>query len=515
MPSTNVVFESENSRSQVTDRCMRRKKHAHTTTRWIICVTMFRAIYPHIFLYPSFWAASQSFHITRCSIVVISRTFRKVDTTFNFGNQERHYSAKEMEKRSQGDGKRHQSEAPSTRDTGQVHRRSTALSYPLTSASGTLGQDAQRSLALEMVACPLGLLNHGNTCYLNSVLQCLFQLRPIWRTILPTNVYNVEGVPQSPSEILGMLTASAFLAREREIHEKFCLTEPQLGQIYSSALLRNGDSKLSKEMVSEIFVSLFLPQTVRDIARMVQSGQTCEDLKGKGQKDAHEFLMNVLDSLTRYSSFRKQERGSGTTKPELVTLSSCKGQWRVTRKCHCCGFASPIYEFWTTLSLPVRRQHRVQTLIKELLSPELLTGSSRYFCSKCEKYVDADQITTLTKLPDVLILQLQVFERDLYGSTKKIQYKSGWPDSLRFRSGDAIGDQAKLYTLRGVVAHSGKTVTSGHYIAFVKQMDSGHWFRCDDDVISFVPEAQFQHLISSVNRTIYTPYLMFYDAYSP
>lgn len=52
---------------------------------------------------------------------------------------------------------------------------------------------------------------------------------------------------------------------------------------------------------------------------------------------------------------------------------------------------------------------------------------------------------------------------------------------------DLGSNNSGLYTLQAVLTHRGRSSSSGHYVAWVKHNDN-MWIKCDDDVVTPVPE---------------------------
>lgn len=104
-------------------------------------------------------------------------------------------------------------------------------------------------------------------------------------------------------------------------------------------------------------------------------------------------------------------------------------------------------------------------------------------------------------------------------------------DSLQ---SDAVNEDHQ-YRLYGVIVHVGRTVRSGHFIAYIRSMDEDlhmepgceyenccqpsvdsvdetadpNWFICNDDVITKISHSDFTSKVKSEAKTK-TPYILFY-----
>ena len=70
-------------------------------------------------------------------------------------------------------------------------------------------------------------------------------------------------------------------------------------------------------------------------------------------------------------------------------------------------------EKFFTISLETKNKKNISESLDLYVEGELLEGDNKYFCSQCEKKVDAKKRICVGELPDNLIFHLKRFDFDL------------------------------------------------------------------------------------------------------
>lgn len=88
-------------------------------------------------------------------------------------------------------------------------------------------------------------------------------------------------------------------------------------------------------------------------------------------------------------------------------------------RCLECGYESIQHDRFQDLSLPIRNEFgtgvlnsSVEMALENYIKPEQLSGDNQYFCSTCEKKVDAEKGIKLVKGPNILTIALNRFTLD-------------------------------------------------------------------------------------------------------
>jgi len=295
-----------------------------------------------------------------------------------------------------------------------------------------------------------GLDNLGNTCYLNSALQCLFSTKSI----------------------------SSYFVN--------CFEAELLNWRNSDNLLTLQFAELMREVKSASHKS-FSP---RQFLHKLQV--SCPFFRGFLQQDSQEFLKILLDKLheTTQYSFKRDLK-------ESIVSETFKFQVESSVHCSKCGKASSKLEdyYEIPLMIPSKKQSSKKRLLKKLFSsselnlydcllhfclPEEL--SDKYFCEFCQAKTKSQKETKVLTHPNVLVLFLKRFRYNKVSS--KISTPVQLPLELNLE--EFLKEKTPcFYSLKSFVSHSGG-VRGGHYIAYCKVGEN--WFEFNDSKVNKISE---------------------------
>ncbi|KAG7164510.1 Ubiquitin carboxyl-terminal hydrolase 8-like 1 [Homarus americanus] len=340
----------------------------------------------------------------------------------------------------------------------------------------------QRNFEPKYGSVPLaktGLKNLGNTCYMNSIIQCLNNTTPLVK-------YFIEGT-------------------------------------YSDDI--NPQSKCRGEIAEEVGAvirALWCGQ-YRSIAMWdlkTAVGRCHKPFQGYDQHDSHEFLIKLMDwvhedinkVIGKKPSMKEQNHddlpdyvAAEKVMEELkrreqsIVSTLFHGLHRSSIVCGTCSHRSLTFEPFCILSLSFPSSNRCT--LRDLLHHYYKESNIEYKCSKCKKLRNCIRKLDIWKLPPLLILHLNRFEHDVL--MKKKQNFVDFPlDNLDLTKHCGINNRYTNFELYGVSNHYG-TMDGGHYTAFCKSSLNKVWNKFDDHEV---------YELSPGNVKSSAAYLLFYEA---
>ncbi|GMY33513.1 ubiquitin carboxyl-terminal hydrolase 25 [Fagus crenata] len=306
---------------------------------------------------------------------------------------------------------------------------------------------------------PLGLRNLGNSCYINSVLQCLTYTPPLANFCLK-------------NQHSSLCDSTSDTDRKRDC--PFCILERRIARSLSVDLTLDAPSKILS--------------CLRIFADNFKSGR---------QEDAHEFLRYVIDAChntcLRLKKLQQHRRSSSSSNSNATSVVKeiFGGALQSQVKCLSCGNESNKVDDIMDISLDVLLSNSLKEALHKFFQPEVLDGNNKYKCDNCKKLVAARKQMSILQAPNVLVIQLKRFE-SIFGG--KIDKAIAFEEVLVLSSFmcKASQDPRPEYKLFGTIVHSGYSQESGHYYAYIKDA-MGRWYCCND---SFVSVSTLQEVLS-------------------
>eukprot|EP00986_Skeletonema_menzelii_P001814 scaffold495_cov152-Skeletonema_menzelii.AAC.4 len=382
---------------------------------------------------------------------------------------------------------------------------------------------------------PVGLYNLGNTCYMNSTLQCLINCAPLQEAFL-TNLTN-------PYQCCETLKAGETSCLACEIDKLFLEYFGSSVGIDAIAALEEQRNALSNALDTNAVVLnepnpeyCGHPVIPSNFLAKVWKHSTVTHLARHDQHDAQEFYHAVIDVLDAdVLSYQKRLRSmqqtieyksqirtdkTPTNPPQSCIKDIFEGSLRSVLICDLCGCKRSQIESFLNLSLPLKNEFpsesevaareqmttrretsNIHACLNHFTDPETL--SDPIYCPSCNRKTKTLKQHTFAKLPRILCLHLKRFDA---ATNKKIndfvsypasdldmgKYLPHWCEKVLSKEGkesdsnqlDAESPKV-LYDLFATVNHRG-TLNQGHYTSNIKCGD--HWYHCNDAFVCYAGE---------------------------
>uniref|UniRef100_K9INV5 Ubiquitin carboxyl-terminal hydrolase 8 n=1 Tax=Desmodus rotundus TaxID=9430 RepID=K9INV5_DESRO len=334
-----------------------------------------------------------------------------------------------------------------------------------------------------------GLRNLGNTCYMNSILQCLCNA-PHLADYFNRNCYQDD------------INRSNLLGHKGEVAEEFGIIMKALwtGQY---RYISPKDFKTTIGKINDQFAG-YSQQDSQELLLFLMDGLH-EDLNKADNRKRHKEENNdhLDDFKAAEYAWQKHKQLN-----ESIIVALFQGQFKSTVQCLTCHKRSRTFEAFMYLSLPLASTSKctLQDCLRLFSKEEKLTDNNRFYCSHCRARRDSLKKIEIWKLPPVLLVHLKRFSYD--GRWKqKLQTSVDFPLENLDLSQYVIGpkNNLKKYNLFSVSNHYGG-LDGGHYTAYCKNAARQRWFKFDDHEVSDIS-------VSSVKSS--AAYILFYTSLGP
>ncbi|CAG8507206.1 27736_t:CDS:2 [Gigaspora margarita] len=350
-----------------------------------------------------------------------------------------------------------------------------------------------------------GLRNLGNTCFMNSILQCLSGTLPFAR-------YFLDG------SFKRHINRDNPLGTKGELADKF--------------------ATLIRVMWSDQYVSVS-PVTFKEAI-----GCFAPQFSGSEQQDSQEFLAYLLDGLHEdlNLNYHNTEINDLTQdyddidnlplniaselawekhlmRNSSIVVSLFQGQFCNRLMCMTCGKTSTSFDVFMYLSLPIPTNIKnfkrvdLEMCLKSFIKEEILDGNDAWNCPRCNCPRRTTKQLSISRLPDILLIHLKRFSfygpfRDKLETTVHFPIRrldlTPYVPSNSSDGGSRPNSQQMgpfVYDLYAISNHYGG-LNGGHYTACVRNGYRNEWHNFDDSRASICDERDI--VLWCVDNTVVT-----------
>jgi len=327
-----------------------------------------------------------------------------------------------------------------------------------------------------------GLVNLGNTCFLNSAIQSII---PIF------DDYFMSG---------------KFASKLNGKYDKFIENLNYL--ILSIENINNDWLPKHTHIIIKNFIKLMLQ--IKEFNKF----------KRFQQADSYEFLIELLDILAIGLTYKvkvdikinvDESKLTENDKRRLIFYNYVKeslketsiitervrGHFSASLKCIHCNHVSEKFEPFLSLSLPIDKSNNLQDCLQEYIKPIQLDENNQWVCSKCNKKSRAIKKFSILNTGNYLII---CYKRYSNINNKLVKNSKDIITPLEIDLTPYVDDNNQnKYTLCSATYHLGN-LRGGHYYNIRKI--GNKWIRCNDSHISEVPSIESKNIYYVVYKRV-------------
>ncbi len=314
-----------------------------------------------------------------------------------------------------------------------------------------------------------GLANLGNTCFINSVIQCLSHTYEL-NEFLSEKKYKqrINKIPES-------LLLIEWDKLRTLMWSENCIIKP--------AGFINAVQKVSHLKDKEIFTGY----AQNDLTEFMNFLFNCfhESIKREVEMNIKGNIKNEKDKLAitcynmmknmyknEYSEFLKMFYGIHVS--QIKSLES--------------SYENVIPEPFFNIDVPINNSNTLRDCLKDYTVKEILDDDNKILNDETNNKEKASKQIMFWSLPNVLIITLKRFSNSNEKNNKKISFPLKNLDMSEFVVG--YDKEKYKYDLFGICNHMGG-VNGGHYTAFVKNANN-NWYHFNDTNVSKINKGNIQ-----------------------
>ena len=346
-----------------------------------------------------------------------------------------------------------------------------------------------------------GLQNLGQTCYMNSTLQCLSNISYVTNYLLK-KFGNCNNDTQPLTVSYSNLLYELFNSNKQYIVPS--IFKEVIGKL--NPLFEGNHAADAKDLLFFIIEKLHLELSAKNPN---QTENTNIDFATLEENSKNENKM--LDSFIKDFSLNNKS----------IISDTFYGITRSTMKCLNCNVIKFSFQTFNLLIFQLKKikeksgvYGRDLTLLdafKVEKKEEILEGENMIYCNNCHGLRRGEHQQNIYGLPSVLIIILNRGK-----DNKDFNEQFNFPLELDLSNENiVINPQSyKRFYLSGVIVHSGESGPSGHFFAYCRNSPTSQFFIYNDAIVKPANnEDPLKTINSNKDYEKRTPYILFYHHY--
>ena len=307
----------------------------------------------------------------------------------------------------------------------------------------------------------IGIINLGNTCFINSCLQALIHCKLFMQTFF--NASNKIKEETTPISYNFLLICILMLDISKKTGQKY-IDISYFKYIFGKKHpIFNGYNQNDSQEFCRIFLEDLSAELNEAKNKNLYRALTNTANKTKSFRDK-EFDLNFKD--------REKSIITDLFYSQIITSFTCK-----------CG--NEIYSFQKLLDFPLllpenAKSVNINDLFKIYFKAEEIEFETK--CEKCNKIEKHKKEMKISRPPQILIISLQRINEV---AQKKNECLVVFPDVLNlfdFIDHDLKSSNDNFYQLFAIINHQGN-MSGGHYYTFIKPLKSQNWYEFNDSIV--------------------------------
>merc|ERR1711994_423219 len=288
-----------------------------------------------------------------------------------------------------------------------------------------------------------GLVNFGNTCYSNSVLQALYFCRPFREKVLEYKAKNKRTKETlltcladlfysivTQKRKVGTIAPKKFIARLRKEKVEFDNYMQQDAHEFLNFLINH----INESLVAEQNQSSGKENQKKAANGNIAGVEINPSLNSGGsQRTSNNGIpLSVNNSSSNISNSGSSSDGGGQGKTYTWINEIFQGILVSETRCLNCETVTSKDEDFFDLSIDVEQNTSITSCLRNFSNTETLCSDNKFKCDSCSTYQEAHKRMRVKRLPTILALHLKRFKyMEQYNRHIKVSHRVVFPLELR------------------------------------------------------------------------------------